>query len=159
VKTKIILLPKRPCNRCKGIQYRMEHLEDSGRGEPGIAFWCIKCSGPGHNYGFVRRFQNARKDKSVPLPQDVQRTPDCKCLRCGKAMDALGTGNPKIKADAKPGDVAACLKCGAVMLLTDNLTVLGMTDQEMDDLMANSETMNDIARMVQAIHMIRAEAS
>lgn len=86
---------------------------------------------------------------------DVARTPECNCLNCGKLLSALGTGDPTVEAKPEPGDVTVCLRCGAVMKLADDLRVRGMTDAEMDELIADKEWMNHVARMVKAIQFMK----
>jgi hypothetical protein len=89
-----------------------------------------------------------------PSPDRV-RVPESRCLNCGKLMDALGTGDYDVPADPHPGDVTICIKCGAVMRLDGNLRMRGMTDAEMDELVADKEWMNQVAKMVGAIHFMK----
>lgn len=89
------------------------------------------------------------------MRKDIARTPECVCLNCGKVFDALGTGDLNVAADPQPGDVTVCIRCGAVMKIGDNLRVRGMTDAEMDELQADTEWMNQVARLVKTIHFMR----
>jgi hypothetical protein len=70
------------------------------------------------------------------------------------SLDALGTAD-NTAADPRPGDVTVCIRCGAVMRLDDNLRVRGMTDAEMDELVADRKWMNQVAKMVGAIHFMK----
>lgn len=92
------------------------------------------------------------KRNSTP---DVARVPVSRCLDCHALMDALGTGDRDVEAQPNPGDVAVCIKCGAVMKLDNNLRLRGMTDAEMDELIADRQFMDQIARMVQKIHFLK----
>jgi hypothetical protein len=85
------------------------------------------------------------------------RTPECRCLGCGKRLDAVGPVAPD-GSDANdrpsPGDVTVCLRCGAVMMLAEDLTVRGMTEAEMDLLCNDKGYMNFLAGVVRNIRMI-----
>jgi hypothetical protein len=91
----------------------------------------------------------------VKVNKDRVRVTESKCLNCGKLMDALGTGDRNIEAKPEPDDIAICIKCGAVMKLDDSLRLRGMTKSEMDELVADKEWMNQIARIVRGIHFIK----
>jgi len=82
----------------------------------------------------------------------ITRTPESRCLNCGKKLDALGG----IDTDdaPEPGNLVLCIACGAVMMIADDLTPRGMTREEMDDLCNDAETMNYLARQVRKIHML-----
>jgi hypothetical protein len=92
---------------------------------------------------------------SDSLNLDIIRVPDSACLNCGKPMNMLGTGDPNIEAKPEPGDVTVCIKCGAVMKLDQNLRPRGMSDQEMDELVADREWMDEVAKMVHAVQFVR----
>jgi len=82
----------------------------------------------------------------------ITRTPECRCLNCGHKLNAAGGINAE---DApEPGNICLCIECGAVMMYADNLTVRGMTREEMDDISNHAETMNFLARQVRKIHML-----
>lgn len=86
---------------------------------------------------------------------DYRPIPECNCLKCGKKMNASGStdGSPHLP---EPGDLVLCIKCGAVMKHADDMTLRGMTEQEMDELVADTETMDELAKNVQRIHIMRA---
>jgi len=86
---------------------------------------------------------------------DSVRIPETRCLNCGHLLNALGTGDVTVEAQPKPGDAIVCIKCGAVMLVGNNLTLRGMTDAEMDALVSDREWMDEVARMVQKVHFVR----
>lgn len=86
---------------------------------------------------------------------DVVRVPESRCLNCNAVQDALGTGDERIEARPEPGDVVVCIKCGAVMRLDDKLRLRGMTEAEMDELVADRQWMDAVARMVQKIHFMK----
>lgn len=92
------------------------------------------------------------------MHRGVTRTPECRCLACGKVLDALGTQDGKAMLP-EPGNLAVCFYCGAVMIIADDLTVRGMTDDEMDDVIADREAMNEIAKLVVNMRLIRAQVN
>lgn len=86
---------------------------------------------------------------------DSVRVPKNNCLNCGYLMDTL---SPCFEHNItpKPGDVSICLRCGAVMKISDNLTPRGMTEAEINALLEDEEFMFEIGKIVRAIHMVRA---
>jgi hypothetical protein len=90
---------------------------------------------------------------------DVVRTPESRCLECHARLDALGTADPNVPAQPSPGDLTVCITSGAVMMLADNLTPRGMTDEEIAELTADRETMDDLARLVRRVHLLRHSKS
>lgn len=86
---------------------------------------------------------------------DVALVPESRCLNCGHAMNAVGTADLNDIALPSPGDVTVCIRCGAVMMLDENLRLRGMSDAEMDELVADTEWMGQIAKMVRAIHFVK----
>lgn len=86
---------------------------------------------------------------------DIRKLPECHCLQCGHKMNASGSVDGSLDLP-EPGDLVLCLKCGAVMKHADDMSVRGMTEQEMDELIADTETMDELAKNVQRIHIMRA---
>ena len=84
----------------------------------------------------------------------VTRIKATTCLECGNRLSAVGTsdGAPGSPTD---GDPCACIRCGAVMAFDGAGGLRGFTDAEMNELVA-SDTMDDLARLVKRIHIIRA---
>jgi hypothetical protein len=89
------------------------------------------------------------------MGKDRVRMPVSRCLNCKAVMNALGTGDRRVAAEPSPGDIALCIKCGAVMKLDDQLRLRGMSDEEMDELTRDREWMDQIARMVQKIQFLK----
>lgn len=87
--------------------------------------------------------------------QGIVKTPVCSCLQCGARFNAAGKAGG-LGETPVAGDLCICTKCGAVMLYNDDLTPRGMTDAEMADLEADTETMNELARHVRDVHVYRA---
>jgi hypothetical protein len=85
---------------------------------------------------------------------DIAKIPESHCLECGYLLNASATADGTQQLPS-PGDLMVCMKCGAVMLHAGDLSPRGMTDQEMDDLIADTETMNEIAKVVKRIYLIR----
>lgn len=88
----------------------------------------------------------------------VKQIPESKCLECGYKVNASGSmdGSPELPG---PGDLVLCLKCGAVMLHAEDMRLRGMTDKEMDELTADQETMNELAKCVKLVHILRHSLS
>lgn len=81
------------------------------------------------------------------------RTPECRCLACGHKISAASemdnTGERPVE-----GNLTVCLYCGAVMMFDHDLTLRGMTDAEMDGVMADCETMNLLAKIVRRVRLL-----
>ena len=88
------------------------------------------------------------------MMQHTHPTPQSKCLQCGYLMNAAGSTDGRPIEPPEPGNLAVCLRCGAVMMYADDLTVRGMTVEEMDDLTNDREAMNGLARLVKRIQLI-----
>lgn len=82
---------------------------------------------------------------------DVTRVPESHCLHCGCKMDALDTGDPNDTAPPSPGEIAVCIKCGAVMILDYELKLRALTGAEVDALLADHATMDQVARTVRTV--------
>lgn len=82
----------------------------------------------------------------------VTRTPECQCLHCGAKMNAAGSIEGH--NSPSPGSLALCIRCGAVMMYAEDLTLRGMTEEEMLDIASDVETVQFLARQVQKIRML-----
>lgn len=89
----------------------------------------------------------------------VTLTPLNKCLNCGYKINAAGTPDGSAGAPPTDGSLAVCLKCGAVMAYAHDLTLRGLTDAEMDEIINERETMDVLAHLVRRIHFIRHGAN
>ena len=60
---------------------------------------------------------------------NITRTPGVNCVVCKTYMDATA---PSDGRDSRPGpgDVTICLKCGAFMVFTDDMSVRGISHSE-----------------------------
>lgn len=85
----------------------------------------------------------------------IRKTPESRCLECGHKVNA-GAAADGSGSLPGPNDVVVCLKCGAVMRYADEMTLRGMTDAEMDELTSDKEWMDEVARTVKKVHMVRA---
>lgn len=85
----------------------------------------------------------------------IMRVPQTHCAGCNATLNAAGTvdGSPY---RPKPGDPIACLKCGAVMTVNAAGAVVGFTDAQMAELMADPVAVIELARVVRRIKFIRA---
>jgi hypothetical protein len=86
----------------------------------------------------------------------IAKLPPAKCLECNQPLNAAGSFEHPGELP-KPGDLYVCGKCGAVMLYADDLTPRGMTEPEMQELIEDTETMNELARSVARVHLFRAK--
>ena len=89
------------------------------------------------------------------MSNDYHRTPECACLHCGYHLDAAGSPDGSPIAPPAEGDLSICLRCGAVMKYNSAGKVRGMTDPEIDELIADTEQMNILAKLVRGIHFVR----
>lgn len=80
-------------------------------------------------------------------------TPPCVCLYCGKRLDRMSpvAGNPQ----PHEGAVTICIRCGAVMRVSANLTPEGFSDEEIAEITQDPEWMAQIAKIVRAVHFVR----
>jgi len=79
-----------------------------------------------------------------------QRIPEARCLECGNTVNALGM----IGADAPaptPGDLAACIRCCAVMVIGEDLCLRAFTEPEAANLAP--ETLRELQSTVGTIHL------
>ena len=85
----------------------------------------------------------------------IYKTPECVCLNCGEAMNA--TAKPQKPDDELPEDgaIVVCLRCGAAMAYDSKLGVRGFTEKEIDEIMADPDALNDLAKTVKAVQFIR----
>lgn len=88
----------------------------------------------------------------------VAKLPKSACLQCGYRMDAASSADNS-GALPRPGDPTVCIKCGAVMLFADDLSLRGLSDDEIQQFTADRELMAAIGRVVQAIHFMHASAN
>jgi hypothetical protein len=79
-------------------------------------------------------------------------TPECRCLNCRALLGAVTGVNNNERPE--PGNLTICLRCGAVMLIADDLTARGLTEREMDDLTNNHHMMQYLARVCKTIRFM-----
>ncbi len=84
---------------------------------------------------------------------EVIRVPETACLECGHKLDAIGTAGGAMRTP-RPGEAVVCIQCGAAMTFEDG-RLRGFTDEEMEDLLADPHAMDDLARMVHRVHLVR----
>lgn len=84
---------------------------------------------------------------------DVKRIPATKCLECGHGLNSIGAIIDE--RGPQPGDPIACIRCGAAMTIGEDGKLRGFTKTEMDELLADTEAMNDLAQMVKKIHLLK----
>jgi hypothetical protein len=88
----------------------------------------------------------------------IRKTPLCSCLACGHRLNA-GAAPDDSGALPGPNDLTVCLQCGAVMKYAADMTLRGMSDEEMDELTNDADWMNEVARLVKRVHLIKAASN
>jgi uncharacterized protein with PIN domain len=83
----------------------------------------------------------------------ITELPECRCLNCNKKLNKAGSTQSEDSVPS-PGNLVLCIGCGAVMMFAEDLTLRGMTREEMDDLCNDDEAMHFLARQVHKIHML-----
>lgn len=89
---------------------------------------------------------------------NIAKIPESLCLKCGYRLNASATADGS-QGLPDPGDLMVCLKCGAVMVHADDLSPRGMTDEEMDQLQSDTEAMNELAKAVKNVYLVRHRLS
>ncbi len=69
----------RPCKRCGGTEFKLEHRGDFGRdcNQSGLTFWCTTCSSERHLYGYsigaTGRLTSSKPNlQNIPIPSGVK---------------------------------------------------------------------------------------
>ena len=77
-----------------------------------------------------------------------------RCLECGHQFDSVGAfdSSPSMPS---PGDAVLCIRCGAVQTYEAG-RLRAFTKAEAEALIADTEQMNEIAKHVQRIRILRA---
>lgn len=86
-------------------------------------------------------------------PAPYRRIEECICLDCGRQLDAIGSPDNGPCREPRPGDPIACIRCGAVMTYEAG-HLRGFTDAEMKQLVADTETMDELAHLIKGIHIL-----
>lgn len=87
---------------------------------------------------------------------DVHRVPEASCLNCGHRMNRAGSPDGSPIEPPQDGDLAVCIRCGAIMAYNSSGGLRGMTDAEMDEVTADHEYMDYLASLVKRVHFIQA---
>jgi len=98
----------------------------------------------------TRGIEPGKKRITSMLPE-VEWITESRCAGCGARLNAVSTTNPGEAAMAEPGDLTVCTRCLAVMQLDDDLRPRGLTDAEMEELMADRDRMEELARMARIL--------
>lgn len=88
------------------------------------------------------------------MKPEIVRVPAKPCPECKHPLNAIGSIQDGDRGP-QPGDSIACLRCGAVMTLGADGALRGFTEPEMAELMADTEGMDELARMVKRIHLLK----
>jgi hypothetical protein len=76
------------------------------------------------------------------------------CLLCGHYISAMsGAGHDR---QPKPGDVSACVHCGAVMIWGGRGELRAFTEAEAEELARDERAMATLRRVVGAIRIVQA---
>lgn len=81
------------------------------------------------------------------------------CPTCKNNLNAIGSDDGSTGRGPMPGDPVVCLRCGSVMTVDSAGELTGFTDKQMDDLVADREFMNHVARLVRRVHFLRASVN
>jgi hypothetical protein len=103
-----------------------------------------------HNGEMTRGIEPGKKRITSMLPE-VERISESRCVGCGTRLNAVSTANPGEAAMAEPGDLTVCTRCLAVMKLDGDLRPRALTDAEAEELMADRDRMEELARMVRIL--------
>jgi hypothetical protein len=83
--------------------------------------------------------------------------PESHCLNCGRALTRIS--DLRSQAVPVPGSLVVCIYCSSVMAVADDLSMRGMTDDEIDQLLADEETVGDLREMVARVRFAKASAN
>lgn len=86
---------------------------------------------------------------------EVTRTPRQRCPNrdCGHLLTALG-GPAGQKPEA--GSIIVCGYCHGVLMMKDDFTARGLTTDEMNELIADTDTMDKLAMMILELKAAKA---
>ncbi len=84
------------------------------------------------------------------------RIPESKCLRCGHVLTGTTAFNND-DAKPEPGNFCLCIRCGAVMLFADDMTLRPFTNEESQQVANDPEAMAQLRRHVRTIHRVNAQ--
>ncbi len=91
---------------------------------------------------------------ATPIPPDVKLIPQMACPHCAYTFTAVGTCDQSVATDPKPGDRTVCMKCVAVLIFSDTMTLRGMTVEEFEALSPAEH--REIAEIAGRIHIMHA---
>jgi hypothetical protein len=89
----------------------------------------------------------------------IRKLPETYCLECGYRMDAAGAADGKDDMLAQPGDISICMKCGAVQRFADDMTMRPNTPEEAEEITNDPELLNELARYVKGVHVLRHQVN
>jgi hypothetical protein len=110
-----------------------------------------------HNGEMLRGIEPG-KERTLPMKSmlpEVGRITEGRCAGCGTRLNAVCTANGEA-AMAAAGDLTVCTRCGALMRLDDDLRPRALTDAEAEELMADRDRMEEMARMVRILATLGA---
>jgi len=85
----------------------------------------------------------------------ISEHPQSTCLNCGATLDhATSVGGEHAP---RSGDFTICIKCQAVMVFADDLSLRGFTDKELEQLKADPEMNHFLTRCVRAMRFLRSQ--
>jgi hypothetical protein len=70
-------------------------------------------------------------------------------------MNATGAADKSLELPGA-GDVAVCLRCGAAMRYNADLSVRGMTPEEVDEITNDPHFLQELTKVVLGVHIVRA---
>jgi hypothetical protein len=81
-------------------------------------------------------------------------TPQCRCLACGECFEALTGIDPNDRPSE--GDLIVCIRCGGVMATAHDLTVRGLSGEEIAKIQDDPQLTQYLAQCVRVVHFVRA---
>ena len=80
------------------------------------------------------------------------------CPECGARLNAVGGHKAGGTAGetAQPGAISICGKCGAAMVIGDDMKLRGFTDAEAEEVLKDPAWLEVLAKATLAVHLYRA---
>jgi len=86
------------------------------------------------------------------LMPHTSRMAETACPGCGVVLN--GSTALDFDATPSPGDVSVCSECQAVSIWGDDLQLRGFTREEIDEILADDEAMEELTRAVEVLHLV-----
>lgn len=92
----------------------------------------------------------------MSAPLQAIRIEETKCLACGHTINRVGCFDDEAQLPPEPGDLVLCIRCGAIMALADDKhSVRPLEEEEIEELVADPDTIQELSEKVARIHFVR----